>query len=111
MSSVYEAIKNRRSIRKYEDKPVEKATVEKLLRAAMQAPSAGNQQPWEFIVVENKETLAQMANVSPYATPLKNAAVSIIVLVNKDSLRFPSYWQQDLAAATQNLLQLPCLEN
>ena len=104
MSSVYEAIKNRRSIRKYEDKPVEKATVEKLLRAAMQAPSAGNQQPWEFIVIENKETLAQMANVSPYATPLKNAAVSIIVLVNKDSLRFPSYWQQDLAAATQNLL-------
>ena len=95
---------HRVSVRKFEDRAVESDKVEQILRAAMAAPSAGNQQPWEFIVVENKETLAQMANVSPYATPLKNAAVSIIVLVNKDSLRFPSYWQQDLAAATQNLL-------
>ena len=56
-----EAIFNRRSIRKYEEKPVEKEKIEKLLRAAMQAPSAANQQPWEFIVVEDKTGLKKLS--------------------------------------------------
>jgi nitroreductase len=98
------AIQNRRSIRKYEDKPVEKEKIEKLLQAAMQAPSAGNQQPWEFIVVENKETLKKLSEAHAYAGPIKDAPLGIIILSNDKSLKFPSYWEQDLAAATQNLL-------
>lgn len=49
--NVIDAINKRRSIRKFEDKPVEKEKIDLLLRAAMQAPSAVNEQPWEFIVV------------------------------------------------------------
>lgn len=101
---VYEAIQNRRSIRRYEDKPVEPEKIEKLLKAAMQAPSAGNQQPWEFIVVTNKDMLEKLAQAHIYAGPMKQAALGIIVLGNHKWLKFPSYWQQDLAAATQNLL-------
>ena len=52
----------RRSVRKYADKPVEKEKVEKLLRRAMQAPSATNQQPWEFIVVDDKELLKKLSS-------------------------------------------------
>ena len=62
-----EAIFNRRSIRKYEEKPVEKEKIEKLLRAAMQAPSAANQQPWEFIVVEDKTGLKKLSETKKAA--------------------------------------------
>ena len=50
-----DAIFERRSIRKYEARPVEQEKIEKLLRAAMAAPSAVNQQPWEFYVVKNHD--------------------------------------------------------
>ena len=101
---VYEGIQLRRSIRQYDKKPIEKETIEKLLRAAMQAPSAANQQPWEFLVVENQETLQKLSSAHTYATPMKNAALAIIVLAKEEGLLFPQYWQQDLAAATQNIL-------
>ena len=94
----------RRSIRKYKNIQIEKEKIEKLLHAAMQAPSAGNQQPWEFLILENKETLGKLSKISPYATMLKEAPLAIIVLSNEEKMRFPEYWQQDLGAATQNIL-------
>lgn len=102
--NLYEGIQTRRSIRQYENRPVEKELIEKLLKAGMQAPSAANQQPWEFIVVEDKETLVKLSNAHMYATPLKNAPLGIIVLLNKKYLKADKYWQQDLAAATENIL-------
>lgn len=99
-----ENIFKRRSIRKYKDVKVEDEKIEKLLRAAMQAPSAGNQQPWEFIVIQNKEKLLQLSNLSIYAKPLESAPLAIIVLANKDRMRFSENWEQDLGAATQNIL-------
>ncbi len=99
-----EAIRSRRSVRKYEERPVEREKIEQLLRAAMQAPSAGNQQPWEFLVVENKEMLQKLAKAHPYALPMAKAALGILVLSKEAALKHPAYWQQDLAAATQNLL-------
>lgn len=102
--NVYEGIQLRRSIRQYDKRLIEKEKIEKLLRAAMQAPSAANQQPWEFLVVENPDTLENLSKAHTYATPMKNAALGIIVLAREDGLLFPQYWQQDLAAATQNIL-------
>lgn len=61
------AIFNRASVRVFKDAPVEKEKIEMLLKAAMQAPSAGNQQPWEFIVVEDKKTLEQLSETDAYA--------------------------------------------
>jgi len=101
---LYEGIQRRRSIRKYDKRPIEKEKIEKLLSAAMQAPSAANQRPWEFIVVENRETLQKLSKAHLYATPMKDAALGIIVLSREDRLAFPQYWQQDLAAATENIL-------
>lgn len=94
----------RRSIRKYLAKPVEEEKLDQLLRAAMQAPSAGNQRPWEFIVVQDKEMLNKLSLMSPYAGPAREAPAAIVVLGNRQNLKFPEIWQQDLAAATQNLL-------
>lgn len=97
-------ISNRRSIRKYEDRPIEKEKIEKLLRAAMQAPSAVNQQPWEFIVVENKDTLKKLSEMSPYSKMVEGAAAAFVVLANSDNIKIPTAWQQDMGAAVENLL-------
>lgn len=95
---------NRRSIRKYEDRAVEKEKIDKILRAAMQAPSAANEQPWEFIVVENKETLKKLSAMSPYSKLVEGSAVTFVLLANSDALRIPTAWQQDLGAAAENML-------
>ncbi len=95
---------NRRSIRKFEDKPVEKEKVDKLLRAAMQAPSAANQQPWEFIVVKDKDALNKLSMMTPYSKPVANSAVALVLLANSDRFKIPTAWQEDMGAAAQNIL-------
>ena len=90
------------SIRKYQDRPVEKEKTEAMLRAAMQAPSAANQQPWEFYVVTNKEKLKALSGVSPYAGMTKNAPAAIVSVCRKDCA-IPAYAQIDLSIAMENL--------
>lgn len=99
-----EAIFKRRSIRKFRDMPVEQEKTERLLRAAMQAPSAGNQQPWEFLVVQNKDSLEELSKLSPYAKCIKNAPLALVLLCNNANMRYPENWQQDMGAAAQNIL-------
>lgn len=95
---------SRVSVRQFKETTVEKHKIEKILRAAMQAPSAGNQQPWEFIVVENRETLSKLAGMSPYSKFLQAAPLAIVIMANKDRMKYPENWQQDLGAATENIL-------
>ena len=90
------------SIRKYQDRPVEKEKTEAMLRADMQAPSAANQQPWEFYVVTNKEKLKALSGVSPYAGMTKNAPAAIVSVYRKDCA-IPAYAQIDLSIAMENL--------
>jgi nitroreductase len=99
-----EAIFKRKSVRKYQDKPVEKEKIDKLLKAIMQAPSAVNQQPWEVIVIENKDTLKKLSQMSPYSKMIEGSAVTFVLVANKDNLKVPTAWQQDMGAATENLL-------
>ena len=94
----------RRSVRQYLDKPVEEHKLQQLLAAAMQAPSANNQQPWEFIVVQDREQLKQLSGYSPYARMMAKASVAIVVLGDTRRMMIPQQWQQDLGAATQNIL-------
>lgn len=98
MNSIYHRV----SIRKYQDKPVEKEKIEAILRAAMQAPSAGNQQPWEFYVITDKQKLEALSLVSPYAGMTKDAPVAIVSAYRKDC-RMPEYAQIDLSIAMENL--------
>ena len=95
-------IYTRVSIRKYQDRPVEKEKTMAILRAAMQAPSAANQQPWEFYVVTNKEKLQALSGVSPYAGMTKDAPIAIVAAYRKDCL-LPMYAQIDLSIAMENL--------
>ncbi|HUT32495.1 MAG TPA: nitroreductase family protein [Planctomycetota bacterium] len=105
MDNVLEFIQKRRSIRQYQKgAEVSDAQVETLLRAAMSAPSAGNQQAWAFIVVRDRARLEAVMTVHPYASMLGTATLAIVVCGDLSSQQYPGYWVQDCAAATQNLL-------
>jgi nitroreductase len=98
------AILERRSIRKYTDEPISDQDIKELLQAAMAAPSAGNQQPWEFIVVNDREILNKIPEVHPYSQMLMMAPLAIIVCGNLDKEKHEGYWVQDCSAATENIL-------
>ena len=94
----------RRSIRAYTDEPVSEAQVERLLRAAMAAPSAGNQQPWRFVLVTDRDTLRAVNDFHPYARMLERAPLAVVVCGATEGIRWPGFWEQDCAAAVENLL-------
>ena len=90
------------SIRKYQPRPVEPEKLTAILRAAMAAPSAGNQQPWEFYVITNPELIAQLSTVSPYSGCAKGAPV-VIVSAYREKLWAPMYAEIDMSIAMENL--------
>ena len=99
-----EAIRTRRSIRKFEDRAVPRDLLERLLRAAMAAPSAKDEQPWRFVVVTDGEALRKVAGFHPGAEAAKQAAAGILVCHDPALELMEGYWVQDHAAATQNIL-------
>lgn len=106
-SSVMENIFTRTSVRKYEERPVEDEKIEQLLRAAMAAPTAGNKQPWRFIVIKDKNTLNAISENFHTMWMAAHAPVAIVVCGDL-SATFPGegveYWVEDASAATENLL-------
>lgn len=94
----------RRSIRRYLDKPVEQEKLERILKAGMQAPSAHNNQRWEFIVVTDQDKKDAVSQMSPWAGMVAKAPVSIVVLGKYDDEKLNSWFPQDLGACTENIL-------
>jgi nitroreductase len=115
-----EALKNiltRHSVREFTGEEVKKEDLLKILKAAMSAPSAVNQQPWSFIVLTKRKTLDELSQKLPYAKMLSKAGAAIVVcglpdkskilnlilkLIIKLSLK--DFWVQDCSAATENIL-------
>jgi len=99
-----EAIMSRRSIRRYTGEPVTPEQMETILRAAQAAPSAGNQQPWRFVVLTEREVLDAAAETTPYGRMLRDAAAAIVVCGDTADLKHEVMWQQDCSAAVENAL-------
>lgn len=99
-----EAIAKRASVRRFADDPVTDEEVRAMLRAGMAAPSGGNQQPWEFYVVRDRETLDRLAEVTPYSKPAASAPCAIVPCMRTQGLRFPELAVQDVSAAVENIL-------
>ncbi|MCC8076470.1 MAG: nitroreductase family protein [Clostridiales bacterium] len=100
MNSIF----HRTSVRSYLPRPVEQEKVEQLLRAAMAAPSAGNQQPWSFYVVTDPAVMEALAGCSPYAGCVKAAPLVIVPCYREAICRHPEFAQIDLSASVENLL-------
>lgn len=87
------------------DKPVNEDIIRRILHAGMQAPSAQNTQPWEFVVTTDKATKQRVSAMSPFSGMARDAAALIVVLLNQTRI-LPRHtkWSQDLSACTQNIL-------
>lgn len=96
-------MQKRNSIRKYTSQKIEEEKIKALLTSAMQSPSAKNQQPWEFIVVDDTKLLKRMSEASKGSWPLSSAPLAIVTIM-KPTDKSPHYAVQDMSAATQNIL-------
>ena len=103
--NILDVIYRRRSVRKYKDQKITREILTELLKAGMAAPSACNNQPWEFIAVDDEaimEELRSNLRNGPY-----NAPTAIIPLYNEkigNNTNCNQFWQQDLSAATENMM-------
>jgi nitroreductase len=112
---VFEAITSRRSIRTFEKKAVSDEQVGALIDAARHAPSAGNIQPWEFVIVRDKQIKKQLSSAALNQALIEGAPVVIVVCADEarsgqgyGSRGVNLYCVQDTAAATQNILLAAC---
>ena len=93
---------HRVSIRKFKDEAVSNEDIGYILEAAMAAPSAKNQQPWEFYVVENREVLKQLGESSPFSAPAGKAPVAIVTAY-REECDLPEFAQIDMSIMMENL--------
>ena len=98
---VLEFITARRSIRRFTGGPVSREKLEIVLQAAMAAPSANDRQPWRFLIITEKEKIVSLCKAHPYAGFGVDAGAVIILFGRKEGVK---WLDQDMAAATQNLL-------
>lgn len=98
------AMMTRRSIRRFQEREIEEGKIETLLRAAMQAPSGHNHQPWHFIVITERRILSAIPEFHPYAKMLHQAPAAITICGDTRIEESLEYINTDCSAATENLL-------
>jgi nitroreductase len=101
---IFDALLNRRSIRKYTNKKVSKEQIEIMIKSAMYAPSAVNKQPWHYIVFDDKEIIDKIVEVHPNGGMLKQASTGILICYDEHLQHDKGYGPVDCSAATQNML-------
>ena len=104
--NVFEAIETRRSVRKYKPEPVSDAHLKKILEAARLAPSAGNKQPWRFIVVQNQSKKKELAEKASNQHWIGDAGVVIVALgVPKNDPSVYERWvERDVMTAVEHMV-------
>ena len=95
----FDSISKRKSVREYQAKPIEKNLLEKLVDAGRRAPTARAVEPWEFVVVTDKEKLEKLGEIASTGSFIKSAG-SCIIIFCKDT----KYYLEDGSAATENVL-------
>lgn len=106
MAEISNILRSRRSIRKYTAEKIPSETLTAILEDAMAGPSAMRLDPWEFIVIDDKKILADIAQFLPHGAFLKDASHGIIVCgdIDRAHANSLSYLLQDVSSATENLL-------
>jgi nitroreductase len=101
----WDAIRSRRNVRSYSEEAIAPEDLDRILEAARRAPSAGNQQAWDFVVCTDPEQLAQLAGVGPAARHVAGSAASIaLVAPISDDARTRDLIQFDLGQATMSIM-------
>lgn len=100
MSALFERV----SVRKFKPEAVEPEKAESLLRAGMQAPSGGNQQPWQFVLVDDPDLCEKLGKASKFSAPASKAPLNIVPVIDTAGARFPELAPLDLSACVENIL-------
>jgi len=100
--AILDFLKGRRSIRNFQDKPVTDEHIEMILEAGRWTPSGSNRQPWEFIVVKNREILKKISKTGYYGLPLRKAPLGIAIVGKR--LENPNWYIQDTSLASMNMM-------
>jgi nitroreductase len=98
------AIHTRRSIRKYTKEIIPDEVIQSFIKCGMYAPSAGNEQPWHFVIIKNPDTLKEIPTYHSHAQMLTEAYLAILICFDPTLEKHKSMAIQDCAAATQNIL-------
>ena len=98
------ALLERRSIRTYTSEPVPDEIIKEVIMAAMCAPSAGNEQPWHFIVINERKILDEIPAFHKQGAMVKKAPAAILVCGDLEKEVHKGFWIQDCSAAIENLL-------
>ena len=105
--NVLEAIRRKRAVRKYQDRPLPEDVVQQILYAGRRAQSSKNSQPWHFVVVRDKEMLAQLSRFGDYMTHVPSAAM-LVSIVTPDPKAY--YWVMFDAGQAAAYMQLEAVE-
>ena len=97
-----EFIKNRRSIRSFQDKPIPENEIQMILEAGRWAPSASNKQPWEFYIIRDKEVLKEISKNAIYGRHIKRAPFAIAIIGKKTTS--PNYYIQDTSLVSMTMM-------
>ncbi len=101
--NVLEAIKTKRAVRTFTDRPLPDDIIRKILTAGRQAQSSKNMQPWHFIAIQDKDTLKALSELGDYAGHLSNAALRVAIVTPPPEQRFSIMFDTGQAAAFMQL--------
>jgi nitroreductase len=101
---LFEALHSRRSIRQFQDREIPEAFVHRIVSAAAMAPSAGNEQPWHFVILNKRNMLDAVPAINPFAAMAAFAPLGVLVCGDLSLEKYSGFWVQDCSAAMQNLL-------
>ncbi len=98
---LFTAIETRRSVRQYTDEPVDRADLEKIVAAAIEAPSGCNAQLRHYVIADSPEV---MAGIRPVTKATESAPAAIVMLIDPTATPYGEFWMQDASAAMENML-------
>lgn len=99
----WDAIRARRNVRRYADRPIDRADLDRILEAARRTPSSVNQQAWDFVVVTDRERLRELSNIWRYAAHVATSAATVVTPVSEDRDERDTFWF-DIGQATMSIM-------
>ncbi|HEY9151312.1 MAG TPA: nitroreductase family protein [Anaerolineales bacterium] len=102
--NVSDAIRTKRAVRKFQDKPLTKETVTAILNAGRRSQSSKNEQTWHFIAVQNKKILQALSECGQWAEHIAGAALAVAILTPEPTAKFQTMFDAGQAAAYMQLI-------
>jgi nitroreductase len=101
----WDALRARRNVRRYTDRPIDQADLDRILEAARRTPSSVNQQAWEFVVVTDRDRLQELSKIWRYAAHVGTSAatIALVIPVSDDRDERDTYWY-DVGQATMSIM-------